>query len=121
MNFLYGLQVAGIGLVVVFTGLIILIFCISAMAKIFKAINARKEEKAAAARPVPAAPAPVRAPAAAPQPVAAEEEETDPELIAVIAAALAAFDESGKTMVVRRVRRVSGWNRTARAEQVYRF
>ena len=50
-----------------------------------------------------------------------EEEVTDPELIAVIAAAIAAFDSSNKPLVVRKVRRVSGWNRSARAEQVYRF
>ena len=116
---LYGLQVAGIGLVVVFSGLIILIVCISIMARIFQGINARKDAKAkaAAAAAAPAAPAP------APVAVAEPEEEAveDTELIAVIAAALAAFDDSGKQFVVRKVRRVSGWNRTARAEQVYRF
>ena len=42
-------------------------------------------------------------------------------MIAVIAAAIAAFDNSGKTPVVRKVRRVSGWNRAAREEQVCRF
>ena len=119
-NVLYGLQVAGIGLVVVFTGLIILIVCISIMAQIFKGINAKKEAKAKAAV---AAAAP--APTAAPAPVVAQEPEEeivqDTELIAVIAAALAAFDDSGKQFVVRKVRRVSGWNRTARAEQIYRF
>lgn len=124
MNFLertlYGLQVAGIGLVVVFTGLIILIASISLMAWIFKKITARKEKKAqaaAAGAAAPAAPAPVPAAEEAP----AGEVTDDPELIAVIAAALAAFDDSGKPFVVRKVRRVSGWNRTARAEQVYRF
>lgn len=115
---LYGLQVAGIGLVVVFTGLIILIVCITIMAQIFKKINARKDEKVKAAAPAPVVPAPAPVTPAAP---AEAEEVDDPELIAVIAAALAAFDNSGKQMVVRKVRRVSGWNRTARAEQVYRF
>ena len=115
----YGLQVAGIGLVVVFTGLIILIACIYAMAAIFKKINARKEAKAQAAVAA-SRPAPQPAPVPAPVPVQ-EEAVDDPELIAVIAAALAAFDDSGKAFVVRKVRRVSGWNRTARAEQVYRF
>ena len=55
-----------------------------------------------------------------PEPVA-EEVTDDSELIAVIAAALAAYTDSDKQLVVRKVRRVSGWNRTARAEQVYRF
>ena len=114
---LYGLQVAGIGLVVVFTGLGILIACIYIMAAIFRKINARKEAKAQAAV---AASRPAPQPAPAPAPVQ-EEAVDDPELIAVIAAALAAFDDSGKAFVVRKVRRVSGWNRTARAEQVYRF
>ena len=45
----------------------------------------------------------------------------DSELIAVIAAAIAAFDNSGKGLVVRKVRRVTGWNRASRTEQVYRF
>ena len=124
MNFLertlYGLQVAGIGLVVVFTGLIILIISISIMAWIFKKINTRKEEKAQVATAAAVAAKPAPAPAPAVQEAAAEEVD-DPELIAVIAAALAAFDDSGKQFVVRKVRRVSGWNRTARAEQVYRF
>ena len=70
--------------------------------------------------------APVAAPVAAPAPVAepepvVEDVTDDSELIAVIAAAIAAFDNSGKALVVRRVRKVSGWNRAARAEQVYRF
>ena len=118
MAVLYGLQVAGIGLVVVFTGLVILIVCISLMARIFKSINARKEQKTKAATSAAVSqPAPVPAPVETPTAV----ETDDPELIAVIAAALAAFDESGKQFVVRKVRRVSGWNRTARAEQIYRF
>ena len=45
----------------------------------------------------------------------------DAQLIAVIAAAIAAFDNSGKNLVVRKVRRVNGWNNAARREQVYKF
>ena len=117
-NLAYGLQVAAIGLVVVFAGLGILIGCLYAMAAVFKKITARKEAQAKEAAPAPAAPAPV----AAPEPVVEEEEVVDdPELIAVIAAAIAAFDDSGKGLVVRKVRRVGGWNRAARAEQVVRF
>ena len=52
----------------------------------------------------------------------ADEEVTDdPQLIAVIAAAIAAFSDANKPLVVRKVRRVPGWNRASRAEQVYRF
>ena len=123
----YGLQVAAIGLVVVFLGLAILIAFISLMAQVFKAVEGRKADKAAeakraeeAARAAEAAKA-VAAPAAVePEPVV-EDVTDDSALIAVIAAAIAAFTDSDKQLVVRRVRRVSGWNRAGRAEQVYRF
>lgn len=123
----YGLQVAAIGLVVVFLGLAILICFITLMAQVFKALDAKKAEKAAeakraeeAARAAEAAKA-VPAPAAAPSEPAVQDVTDDSELIAVIAAAIAAFTDSDKQLVVRRVRRVSGWNRAGRAEQVYRF
>ena len=114
----YGGITAIIGLFIVFLGLTILIASIYVMAGVFKRVNAGKAAKEAAARAAAPAPAPVAAPAAE---APAEEEVTDPELIAVIAAAIAAFDSSNKNLVVRKVRRVSGWNRTARAEPVYRF
>lgn len=123
----YGLQVAAIGLVVVFLGLAILICFITLMAQVFKALDAKKAEKAAeakrveeAARAAEAAKA-VPAPSAAPSEPAVQDVTDDSELIAVIAAAIAAFTDSDKQLVVRRVRRVSGWNRAGRAEQVYRF
>ena len=118
----YGLQVAAIGLVVVFLGLTILICAVTIMGKIMENATARKEAKAraeaeaAAAKAAAAAPAPVDEP----EPVL-EEVTDDSELIAVIAAAIAAFDNSGNGLVVRRVRRVAGWKNAARAEQVYRF
>ncbi len=121
---IYGLQVAAIGLVVVFLGLTILICAVTVLGKLMENATAKKEAKAraeaeAAARAAEAAaPAPVQA--AEPEPVV-EDVTDDSELIAVIAAAIAAFDNSGKSLVVRRVRRVTGWNRAARAEQVYRF
>ena len=124
----YGLQVTAIGLVVVFLGLAILIGFITLMAQVFKAIDASKNEKAKALAAAQAAEAAAAAKAAAaqapkavePEPVV-EEVTDDAELIAVIAAAIAAFTDSDKQLVVRRVRRVSGWNRAGRAEQVYRF
>ena len=109
----YGGIVAVIGMAVVFFGLFLLILCVSAMAAFFKAKNKKKIETPAKA---PTAP---EAPVAAP--VDEDEIVDDAQLIAVIAAAIAAFDNSGKTLVVRRVRRVSGWNRAAREEQVCRF
>ena len=106
----YGGIVAVIGMAVVFFGLFLLILCVSAMAAFFKAKDKKKIET-----PAKAPTAPVAAP------VVEDEIVDDAQLIAVIAAAIAAFDNSGKTLVVRRVRRVSGWNRAAREEQVCRF
>ena len=112
----YGGMVAIVGILIVFTGLAILIACITLMAKIFDGIKARKAAQAAASAP---APTPVVETSA----LVVEEAETvdDAELIAVIAAAIAAFDNSGKNLVVRKVRRVSAWNRSSREEQVCRF
>ena len=110
----FGGKVAAIGMLVVFAGLTILIFCISIMGAIFKRIDQKKKpEPKAVTEAVPA-------PAAAPV-VESVQEVTDPQLIAVIAAALAAYDKSGKQLVVRKVRRVPAWNNAARAEQVFRF
>lgn len=124
---IYGAQVTAIGLVVVFLGLAILIGFITLMAQVFKAIDASKNEKAKTLAAAQAAEAAAAAKAAAqatkavePEPVV-EEVTDDAELIAVIAAAIAAFTDSDKQLVVRKVRRVSGWNRAGRAEQVYRF
>ena len=123
----YGLQVTAIGLVVVFLGLAILIGFITLMAQVFKAVDGKKAAKAAeAARAAEAAKAAAAAKAvqAAPAPVVepvVEEVTDEGELIAVIAAAIAAFSDGNKQLVVRKVRRVSGWNRASRAEQVYRF
>ncbi len=120
----YGLQVTAIGLVVVFLGLAILIGFIALMAQVFKAVDAKKAARAKAAEEAAAAAAAKAAPAPAPEPQpepVAEDVTDDTALIAVISAAIAAFTDSDKQLVVRRVRRVSGWNRAGRAEQVYRF
>ena len=115
----YGGIVAVIGMLIVFAGLTILIVILAMMGKIFQAADSKKAAKPVEAAPVPVAaePAPV-APAA---PVVEENVVDDAQLIAVIAAAIAAFDNSGKSLVVRKVRRVNGWNNAARREQVYKF
>jgi len=120
----YGGITAVIGMFIVFLGLVILIGAVKLMGFVFQKVTQSREAKAkaeaeAAARAAAAA-APAPAPAVEPEPVE-EEVADDSELIAVIAAAIAAFDNSGKSLVVRRVRRVSGWDRASRAEQVYRF
>ena len=111
----YGGMVTIIGLLVVFFGLALLIVILMGMAEIFKAIDKRGQSKQQAEQPVAPVPALV--------PEVAEEEEVvdDTELIAVIAAAIAAYEPDGKKLVVRRVRRVGGWNRAAREEQIGRF
>ena len=113
----YGAIVAVIGIAVVFVGLTILVFFVWLMGQLFRAIGRSKEEKAKkAAEAVAPAPAPVAEPVVEESAVV-----DDSELIAVIAAAIAAFDNSGKNLVVRKVRRVSGWKDAARSEQGYHF
>lgn len=116
----YGGQTTLIGLSIVFFALIILIFIIYGMSWVMRTIFGVGKDKAKNE----AAPAPVQE--AAPAPVqeapAADEGEyvTDPQIIAVIAAAIAAYD-SNRTLVVRSVRRSSGWRKASRDEAVCRF
>ena len=111
----YGGIVTVIGMLIVFFVLALLIFILNILGSAMQKMTAEKK--------APAQPAPTPAPAPAPvveEPVV-EEVVDDAELIAVIAAAIAAFDNSGKTLVVRKVRRVSAWNKSSRQEQVTRF
>lgn len=90
------------GILVVFLILAILIFFFWLMGTIFKAVNKSKAEKRASAEAAKAdAPAP--AAEAAPVPEAAAED-NDEELIAVITAAIAAYEESGD-FTIKSVRR----------------
>lgn len=114
----YGGQVTLIGLLVVFTALAGLIFAIWLMSKVLKGIDNRGNKKNNRA---PAAPEP-EAPAPAPVEMIEEKEEAiDPGIIAAIAAAISAFTDSGKQLVIRSVRRSTNWARTARSEQIGRF
>lgn len=106
-----------IGLLIVFFGLIILICLIKLMSIVVGALTGKKKEKAA----------PAPAPVVVPEPVAeAAAEETgleSDELIAVITAALVAFNKDGnKTLVVRSVRRAAAktpaWAKAGRADQL---
>ncbi len=114
----YGLSVAFVGLATVFVGLIILIGLIKVLEKVMGGMN-KKQTAAPAPAPAPAPVAPV---------VEAEPEVDDGELIAVIAAAVAAAMEAAgeseepKGFVVRSIRRVNNapaWNRAGREEQIY--
>ena len=110
------LSTMGVGMLVVFSGLVILIACIYAMT----VFTGRKK----AAKAPEAAPAPKAAPAPAPV-VEPEPEADDGEIIAAITAAIAAvWQAEGKEsgFVVRRVRRTQGASaraRAAREEQIF--
>ncbi len=111
----YGGKVAVIGMLIVFLGLILLIVILSLMAQLFKTFDksaATETAKQAEAAPVQVVPA---------DEALEEEVVDDTELIAVIAAAISAYEADGKKLVVRKVRRVGGWNRAARDEQISRF
>ena len=113
----YGLSVAAVGILTVFVALIILIGLIKVMELVIGGVTKKK----AAPVPAPAAPAP------APAIEETAEEEDEGELIAVIAAAVAAAMEAAGAeeptgFVVRSIRRVNNapaCNRAGREEQVY--
>ena len=120
----YGLITAIIGMLVVFAMLALLIVFVWFMGKLISGMVNSRDAKAAAKAAAKAEAAPAPAPAPVVEAAPAVEESTvvdDAQLIAVIAAAIAAFDNSGKSLVVRKVRRVNGWNNAARREQVYKF
>ena len=114
----YGLSVALVGIATVFVGLIILIGLIKVLEKVVGGVSKKQT----------AAPAPAPAPAPVAPEVEAEPEVDDGELIAVIAAAVAAAmeaageSEEAKGFVVRSIRRINNapaWNRAGREEQIY--
>lgn len=113
-KFMYGLSVAGLGMVVVFAGLVLLIFCVKIMTKLATRDSKKTE-----------APAPVAAPIAAPivaTPVAAGVEGIPADVIAAITAAISAVWDGEGGFVVRRVKRVNNapaWSRAGREEQTY--
>ena len=115
-NLILGLSTTAVGMLVVFSGLVILIACITVMGMLNKNAGGKKK---AAPKPAPtAAPAPV-------PPIQMEEpaQENDDQLIAVITAAIAAVWQGQQSgFVVRRVRRTDGMSaraRAAREEQIY--
>lgn len=114
--FMYGLTVTGIGMLFVFAGLAILIALLMLMAQVFKKLDKKKDE-----RQVEVSNLVAQEPPAEVEFENAEADMSQDELIAVIAAAIAAYDGGSKNLVVKSVRRVSGWKNAARTEQVYKF
>ena len=89
-----------------------------------KAMGAADSKKKAAAASAPAAPAPAAAPVAAPVKSAPQEAASDDSLIAVITAAIAAYEggASADNLVVRKITRLSGeltpWANAANEERM---
>ena len=116
---IFAVTVMVVGMLIVFLGLTILIFCIKALSAL---LDSKKEAPKAAPAPV-----------VVPQPVAetaANETGADAnELIAVITAAITAYmanekgsSYAGKTLVVRNIRaaaaKAPAWARAGRADQL---
>ena len=93
------------GLGITFAVLVILWVCIAVMAKITHRSTKASDSAAAPA----AAPAPAGAPAETPAPAAETADMADGELVAVIAAAVAAMENTVvSNLVVKKITRVSG-------------
>ena len=118
---IFAVTVMLVGMLIVFLGLTILIFCIKALSAL---LDSKKEAPKAAPAP---------APVVVPEPVAetaANETGADAnELIAVITAAITAYmanekgaSTAGKTLVVRNIRaaaaKAPAWARAGRADQL---
>ena len=114
MNILEKLSESGqwiyIVLAVAVIGLILLIACLRLLQRLARAVDAKADAGASRIEPAVAYPA-----------VQAIEQGIDPRVIAAISAAVAAMSESGKTLVIRSVKKSAGWQKAARAEQVSRF
>jgi len=122
---IFAVTVMLVGMLIVFLGLTILIFCIKALSAL---LESKKEAPKAAPAPAPA-PAPVVVPAPVAETAAAQTGADANELIAVITAAVTAYmanekgsSYAGKTLVVRNIRaaaaKAPAWARAGRADQL---
>ncbi len=110
----FSLSVAIIGVLVVFVGLTLLIFCIKAITAIVGAGEKKPKTQAVEKASAPAVSAPVATPVV--------QEGIPAEVVAAITAAIATMWEGDKGFVVRHVRRINNapaWNRAGREEQTY--
>jgi len=120
------LQVALLGVTIVFAALILLFLIIKILEHFVSQSSARSERKAAAAAAATAGESPAPAtPASEPAETGTSAPETDDALIAVISAAVAASQEETSThqLVVRDIRRRvdtdPAWGRLGRIQQVH--
>ncbi|MCE5343709.1 MAG: OadG family protein [Eubacteriales bacterium] len=110
---LFGLSVMAIGLLVVFAGLVLLIYCIK-LITLFSNGTGKKQQTAVLESNV------VEVEESAP--VLELDPGVTPETVAAITAAIAAIWQEDTGFIVRRVRRVrnaAAWNLAGREEQVY--
>lgn len=117
MDWSYVFTVVLTGMVVVFLGLVLLIAAITIMGKIFEALRASKKDEK---------PAPATKPAPSPKPPVVSSLADDDEVIAVIAAAVAAMAEADGTVyaiksVKRSAPRRNAWGAAARSEMTSSF
>ncbi len=117
---LFGLSVMVIGLLVVFAGLILLIYCIKLITLLSNGIGRKQQASLDAVADAYVDADTYEADVAAP--VMELEPGITPETIAAITAAITAFWQEDSGFIVRRVRRVrnaAAWNLAGREEQVY--
>ncbi len=115
MNLTFGLSVAAVGILVVFSGLVLLIICLKILELLFKDRKKATPEAETETTPVAAAPTPPPAQAQTTSGIS-------PEVIAAITAAISAVWQEDSGFVVRRVRRIHtapAWNRAGRDDQIY--
>jgi len=113
-NLTFGLSVAAVGIVVVFSGLVLLILFLKLFEVLFKDRKKKHPEPKPAEKAEPA----TNALPAQPAPTDA----VTPEVIAAITAAISAVWQEETGFIVRRVRRIHNapaWNRAGRDDQVY--
>ena len=117
---LYGLGVAGLGMITVFAGLVILIVFISLLTKFIAKAEDKKKNNS---QPVEVKKDEVSGEvmAAITAAVNAYDNTPAPEVVAAIAAALNVMLGEGKFVVkhIKRIHNAPAWNRAGREEQIY--
>lgn len=110
----FGLSVAAVGILVVFSGLVLLILFLKLLEFAFR----DRAKKVPEAKPEPKA----EVPSIALSEPSAPSGEIAPEVIAAITAAISAVWQENTGFIVRRVRRIHtapAWNRAGRDDQIY--
>lgn len=117
----FGLGVAALGMITVFTGLIILIAFITLLSKAGSAAQSKKKTDSQSLKEKAADEVSDDVMAAITAAISAYDDTPSPEVVAAIAAALNVVMGEGKFVVkhVKRIRNAPAWNRAGREEQIY--